>query len=153
MRRLPFLSLAVLSLVLGVAAPAWADPFFSDDAGSGLDAPYDHVPTIVLQPGRVYEGNLTGPRDRGDSYAIEALAGQVVEVRMLPRTCFILERSDGYNLQGTACVSFLDSPIEGISRVTIPADGTYYYRPAGDRGYYRFSYGVDAPAPTTVPAP
>ncbi|HEX8001479.1 MAG TPA: S8 family serine peptidase [Mycobacteriales bacterium] len=146
MRR--FLVLAVVAALLPLTVARGA-VLPQDDAGSGGDAPNAGDPTFRVDPGRVYSGTIEGVGlDESDWYAFSAPAGATVNATASGVLgCLRVYDLTGAELSyGCAIAHALTADLS----VTVPRTGTYYLAYSYlQPDAYRFSLGLDAPAPRT----
>lgn len=125
-------------------------PAPQNDAGSGRDAGATVRTAVPVEAGQVYDARLeayfNGP-DEQDLFTFEAGAGQSLSLNVAGAVaCWDVTDPAGESLAG-GCVTPGSS--EGFRDVPTTVAGTYvlsyhYFAPPQD---YRFSIGLDAPAP------
>lgn len=123
-----------------------------DDAGSGVDAPNERADDVRVDPQVRYQGNLTAAEE--DWYAFEGEAGQTLQVRTYGTTqhWFTVVDPDG----DMAFLGRQFGPLISSTpvNVSLTQSGTWYLHfYGGGVDHYRFSFGLDEPAPDPSPSP
>jgi len=147
-----FFSFALDAIAPEPARPAL--PLPHDDAGSGRDAGNDPREAVPVSFGIAYDGFGAGPYDPADWYSFPLSAGDRLQVQSTTSLrCDELLRPDGSSAGPACSESYTGLGLVTLLDLVADASGTWTLGlPLGAPQSYRFSLGLDAPAPDVRPA-